>query len=494
MSTYATLMQPLNENWQQWPVKAKLRYLERLRERNAAAVVWPTELVNSETGKPYRPHHDEEAQAVFSDSPRYVLLKGGEGGGKSVAGIIKTLNRLRRGMSGVMVSKDFEHFKKSLWPEFRRWCPWDCVVESQRYRQAITWEPARTFSLVFHNERGGESVLICGGAKESEIGSWEGPNINFVHMDEMRHHRQPVALKTFDGRVRIPGPGGEPPQMWITTTPRKHWLFEYFGPVKENDPRLAFKREARTVTLLTRDNEPNLEPGFVKKRAQTLTEAEARVLLDAAWEDIEEGQRYLPNMLWWDACKQSLPPLGPKAPVVVALDAATGRTDADSDCFGMLAVSRNPNRPDDSVAVRFAQTWRAKAGQKIDFQGTDLNPGPELMLRWLCTNRNVIMVVYDPHQLHDLSMRLRKEGMAWFKELPQGPQRIEADTDLLRLIQERRVAHDGDPELRQHLANADRKLDTESKKLRIVKREDALPVDLAVCLSMAAKEALRLNL
>ena len=115
-------------------------------------------------------------------------------------------------------------------------------------------------------------------------------------------------------------------------------------------------------------------------------------------------------------------------------------------------------------------------------------------MRWLCENRNVAIVVFDPWQLHDLTNRLRKEGIAWFKEFPQGKQRSEADTDLLRMIQERRIAHDGNPELREHIDNADRKLDTESKKLRIVKREDALHVDLAVCLSMAASEALRLNL
>jgi len=458
------------------------------------SVTWPTEYTNCETGKHYEPHHEQEAVAVFSDGPRYVLLKGGEGGGKSVAGIVKTLNRLRRGMNGVMVSKDFEHFKRSLWPEFRRWCPWEFVVPSQQYRQAVTWEPSRTFSLVFQNEVGGESVLICGGAKESEIGSWEGPNVNFVHMDEMRHHRKPAALKTFDGRARIVGPHGEPPQIWITTTPRKNWLFDYFGPMQDGDVRAAFKRESLVVTLFTRDNEQNLEPGFVGKRAQTLTAAEARVLLDAAWEDIDEGQRFLPNMVWWDACRQNIPPLGPQAPLVVALDAAAGRTDQESDCFGLIAVSRNPNRPKDSVAVRYVQAWRAKAGHKIDYQGTELSPGPEAILRWLCANKNVSIVVYDPWQLHDLTNRLRKEGLAWFKEFPQGQRRIEADTDLLKLIQERRLAHDGNDELRQHIDNADRKLDTENKKLRIVKREDALPIDLAICLSMGASEALRLNL
>ena len=75
---------------------------------------WPTEYVNRKTGNVYEPHHDDEASVVFSDTPRHVLIKGGEGGGKTVAGIVKVLERVRRGMSGVVGSPDFAHFRRSL--------------------------------------------------------------------------------------------------------------------------------------------------------------------------------------------------------------------------------------------------------------------------------------------------------------------------------------------------------------------------------------------
>ncbi len=42
--------------------------------------------------------------------------------------------------------------------------------------------------------------------------------------------------------------------------------------------------------------------------------------------------------------------------------------------------------------------------------------------------------------------------------------------------------------------NADKKLSDDGRRMRIVKREEALKVDLAVCLSMASYECLRLNL
>jgi len=447
---------------------------------------WPGVYVNSDTGKPYKPHKAEEAQAVFEDEPRYVLLKGGEGGGKSVAGIVKTLERLRRGCNGAMISPDLEHFKKSLWPEFRRWCPWDRVVEKQQYRQAVTWEPSRPFSLVFNNAIGTQSVLLCGGAKESEVGAWEGPNLNFAHLDEFRRHKTAAALKVLDGRGRIPGPNGEPPQIYITTTPRKHWLFEYFGPLKEDDPRAAFKADSLVVTLLTIENAENLEANFAAKRAQTLTAAEARVLLNAEWEDIDTGQRFLPSMLLWDACREELPPLEQNEPMVVALDAAV-----IDDCFAMVGITRHPTR-EESVAVRFVQVWEPK-GHALDYQGTEADPGPEMVLRQLADRYNVMCVVYDPYQLHDMATRLAREGVAWFKEFGQGAPRLESDQQLLALISQRRLAHDGNAILRQHIDNADRKLDDKGK-LRIVKREENQKIDAGIAAGMAAYQCLKLRL
>ena len=61
--------------------------------------------------------------------------------------------------------------------------------------------------------------------------------------DEARRHKTGKALKVFDGRARIPGPDGQPPQVFLTTTPRKHWLYTYFGPLLADDPLAAFKAD-----------------------------------------------------------------------------------------------------------------------------------------------------------------------------------------------------------------------------------------------------------
>jgi len=397
------------------------------------------------------------------------------------------------------------HFKRSLWPEFRRWCPWDRVVQKHQRYGKLDWEPHEPFNIVFKND----AVLHCTGIENP--GSLEGPNLNFAHFDEARHHPDGKALKVLDGRVRIPGPRGQPPQIYLTTTPAMNWLYEYFGPVIEDDPFAAFKHDAKDIVLLTRDNEANLFDGFAQSRAQTLTEKEARVLLDAAWEDLTEGQPFLPDMTWWDNCKEALPPLTPKEPMVLGVDAATGRTATSSDCFAVVGVTRHPdaNKARDTVAVRYARVWQARAGQKIDYWGTWDDPGPERELLRLCgyemdadgipvpsgrSGYNVVAVTYDPTELHDMSSRLYRAGVAWFREFSQGQQRNESDRQLLEMIKDRRVAHDGNGDLREHMRNADRKTDESGHRLRIVKRTDSLKVDLAVALSMASYEAMRLNL
>ncbi len=491
--------------------------------------------VNSETARVYEPHNDDERLFVFKDGPRYGLCKGGEGSGKTTAGVIKTLNRIKRKCSGILCSPNLPHLKRSAWPEFRRWCPWDRVVKKHQRYGKLEWEPHEPFTIVFRND----ATLHITGIENP--GSLEGPNLNFAHFDEARHHPDGKALKVLDGRVRIPGPRGEMPQLYFTTTPAMNWLYDYFGPVRAmcpicgevrldtrkvvsllcpeceqanvtvDDPFASFKADSRVVTLLTQENEPNLFDGFSKSRAQTLTEKEIRVLLLAEWEDLTEGQPFLPDMTWWDQCQEPLPPLSPREPVVLALDAATGRQATSSDCFAMIATTRHPEnaRAKDTVAVRYAKTWQARAGQKIDYQGTWDNPGPERELLRLCGydmdadgtpvpspggGYHVLEIVYDPTELHDMASRLGRAGVAWFNEFSQGAQRNESDRQLLEMIQQKRIAHDGNPELRTHIRNADRKTDDAGHRLRIVKRVESQKVDLCVALSMGAYETMRLNL
>ena len=453
--------------------------LERRKREPNKSDAWPSEYINRETGKVYKPHLDEEGKLVYNDVPRYGMLKGGEGAGKSVAGIIKDLNRLRRKCSGLLCSPDLPHFKKSLWREFRNWCPPEAVIQKQRYRLAIDWQPPAAFELVFTNG----ATLICGGIENP--GSWEGPNVNFAHLDEGRH-AQESALKVLDGRCRISGPNDEPPQLWITTTPKKNWLFDYFGPITSDDKFLNFKQNSLVVTLPVELNRENLAPGYLENRRNSLTAAEARVLMEAEWEDETDVDKFV-NIIWWYNCQEQLPPLRRDEPMVLAMDAAKGGEGATlPDTFAIVGVTRHPSRHND-VAVRYCGIWLPPPGQLLNYE-----PIEQEVIK-LCQQFSVIEVSYDPYQLHYFCARLKTLGIANFKEFSQQKARLIADKQLQLLIAGRRIAHDGNPLLTQHIDNADAKKGGEDG-IRIVKRNNSLKVDATVALSMASARCLYLNL
>ena len=112
----------------------------------------------------------------------------------------------------------------------------------------------------------------------------------------------------------------------------------------------------------------------------------------------------------------------------------------------------------------------------------------------MCASHNIVNLVYDPYQMHDMATRLAREGVVWTRPFTQGADRLESDKQLRDAIVSRRVLHHGQPALWRHIDNADIKPDPETRKLRIVKRAQSLKVDLAVCLSMGNYECLRLDL
>ena len=169
--------------------------------------------------------------------------------------------------------------------------------------------------------------------------------------------------------------------------------------------------------------------------------------------------------------------------MVVALDAAVS-----GDCFGMVAGCRDTDDPQ-TIVVRMSRKWDPPPGKTIDYAG------PEQALRQLCHDFNVVEVAYDPYQLHDFATRLGKEGIAWFRPFGQGEERLKSDKQLYDLIMHRRIRHDGNPDLREHVANCNAKHSKdEDTKLRLVKKAENRKIDLTVCMSMMAQEVLRLNL
>lgn len=195
----------------------------------------------------------------------------------------------------------------------------------------------------------------------------------------------------------------------------------------------------------------------------------------------------LPSMTWWDACREDLPALGSREPVVIALDAAT-----TNDSFGLAVVSRHPSRSSD-VALRMVMEWRPVNGV-IRF-GDKTDPAtPRGLVQHLVDHYNVVQLCGDPYQLHQMFTEIRDEGRVYVAEFNQGAERLESDNQLKQLILERRIAHDGDATARRHIENADAKIDEDAHKLRIVKREQSLKIDVAVCIAMATKRCLDLSI
>lgn len=467
---------------------------------------------NARTGKLYEPHNAQEEWFVYGTTGRkkYNALLGGEGSGKTSGVIIRDLELLRKGNKGIMVSSDLPQFKISLWPAFAEWCPKEAVIGSQTKKLDPSWQPDHNFILTFVT--GGQ--LICGGIDDPL--RFDGPNVHFAHLDEARRKETADALKTLDGRVRIVGKDGSQPELYISSTQRKtpkariagvgryHWLFEYFGPISENeqeraqDERLDFKQKSFVLQLSTLENvrRGNLSATYVEDRVATLSDVEKRILIDNEWADETDDNPLLSNINLWDMCLDStLPPLDQWTPIVIALDGAVS-----GDSFALAAVSRHPKRHSD-VAVRLTRKWSVQSANasylETDAQGrVTLNFDViEREIIDLLAHYNVMQLTFDEYQLHYMAQRLRQKHRVWTQKFEQTKLRQIADTQLVEIIQHRKLVHNGDLDLREHISNANREvlsLPGDPIKLRIVKRTNSLKIDLAVCVSMAVYRCLEL--
>jgi len=195
-----------------------------------------------------------------------------------------------------------------------------------------------------------------------------------------------------------------------------------------------------------------------------------------------DAEKFLPSMIWWDVLRVDMPALDRDTPIVLAADAGI-----NNDSFGLTGTSRHWTDPR-AVAARYVNEWKPGKNHPIDFGEV------EAEIRRLCREFNVIELTYDPYQLHDMATRLQREGIVKTKQFPQGADRLESDKQLLDLITQKRYYHDGNPVLRAHIDNADKKVDAETRKLRLIKREEVLKIDCAVSASMGAYRCLKLPL
>lgn len=190
---------------------------------------------------------------------------------------------------------------------------------------------------------------------------------------------------------------------------------------------------------------------------------------------------------WWNECYGELPALTKKETGILAADANKGsETSLPADCFALVLVTRHPNKPKE-VAVRYCGIWQAEKGKLMDYEPI------ENEIRRICKDFSIIELTYDSYQLHDMMTRLKKELLVNTKEFNQGAARLKADKQLRDLIIGKRITHDSNPLLTEHIDNANITNHGEDG-IRIIKRSQDKKVDAAVALSMACYRSMYYNI
>lgn len=289
-----------------------------------------------------------------------------------------------------------------------------------------------------------------------------GPNLGWFYLDEaalMSAEAWPIMI----GRLRE-----RPGRAWATSTPRGfNWLHAVF--VKGGEDYDVIKSS-------TRDN-VYLPTGFLQSLERSYDAEWLAQEVEGDWVDLGAIDRFLPSMQLWDACQATLPPLGPHEPCVLAVDAGES-----NDTFATIMVARHG----EGLAVRYVRAYTPRPGVPLDFDQIERD------LRDLVSRYAIRELAYDPFLLGQTIRRLTTgadRARVTCEPFNQGAARLEADKALLDLITQRRLVHSGDADLRAHIANADRKLDADGRRLRIVKRVYKDKIDLAVALSMACARA-----
>lgn len=231
----------LSSKAQKWPVDANGYFISR-------------------DGMYFNPN--EQQKAFTACKSRFVLYFGGRGSGKTCSGSQKAIKKIMQGQDGAVFNPDFENFKLSTWPEFKKWLPWEMVVPSQRIRASEAWQPTQPFVMVFTNG----ARVYCKGLKDAD--SARGPNINWLWYDESGRDEVGMAWKLAIASVRV----GENPQAWCTQTakPPSHWSYKFF--IEKDIPQDAIDAFGLVGKSLddiiqsfhssTEDNKANLDPGF----------------------------------------------------------------------------------------------------------------------------------------------------------------------------------------------------------------------------------------
>jgi hypothetical protein len=247
------------------------------------------------------------------------------------------------------------------------------------------------------------------------------------------------------------------------------------------------------------DTEPRMiwqTPEYYQQEANILDPVEMDRIHRNRWSSAR-GTFLQPE--WWDACEDNaLMPLkdGDSTPVVVGIDMAVSK-----DCAAIVAVTRDPFRPDTHAAIRAVRVFSPKDnGGTINQELTIGAVIKDWHKRW-----NVIAWVYDPREMAKMAQDYSRSNLGWFLPMGQQTPRAISDKELHDMVMHRQirwsrnntegdVGYKGGPEntLYRHITQAGS--DTSGGAYRLAKLATKVHIDAAVAASMAVHHCMKWEL
>ena len=395
--------------------------------------------------------HTEPQHEFWTSDKQFRAFVGGVGSGKTHAGVMEIL-RQPAGSMGMVCAPTFTMLKDATMRTFNEICEKTGALKEYRAGDMIA-------TLI-----NGTTVAFRSADDPDRL---RGPNLGWFYLDEAAM-MTPDVWRVMIGRLRR-----TPSRAWVSSTPRgKNWLYDAFIENGDENFHVVYSSSKQNRFLPSH---------FVTTLTKQYSESFAQQEIEGKFVDLEAEESFLPSILIWDSLMEELPPLDKRTPMCLALDAGVS-----SDNFALVGVTRHPDRNrHDDIAVRMVQTWQPQ-GRVLNFDEIEKH------INTIIDHYNVIEIAYDPYQLHQMSQRLGQR--VWTNEFKQSSARSIADKNLRDMVVSRRLTHDGDLTLRQHVINARVRLDAGGDKMRIVKGNPKDKIDACVALSMASMRCIELNL
>jgi hypothetical protein len=205
---------------------------------------------------------------------------------------------------------------------------------------------------------------------------------------------------------------------------------------------------------------------YAQQRADLRDSAYVR-LHENRWQ--KSASAFIPEQWWTRSVIEIIPA---RQRMAFALDASQRH-----DTTALVGMMKEGGR----YRTGYVKAWNPR-GKDIDLEETAAAELIGLHQRGLIDGP----VWYDPFQLHQVAMNLRKLGIAC-EEFPQGDERLRADTHLWQLYKDGLIDNPNDQTLAAHIRSAKAK-ESEGERLRLVKGSLSASnkIDLAVAQSMAA--------